>query len=64
MEILLDRPTFAETAIKTLSRWKDWSIQQKLMRLYGTKDYDVDSTKREIIRFMIASTKDVDKARQ
>ena len=62
MQLLLDRPALAETAITTLARWKDWSVQARLMQLYGTKDYDVESTKKVIIGYMIASTKDIPKA--
>ena len=58
MRLLLDRPTLSDTAITTLSRWKDWSVQSRLMQLYGTKDYDEKSTKKAIISYMIASTKD------
>jgi len=61
LRLLLARPTYFESAVKDLSRWKDWSLHEKLMQLYGTKGYEETSTKREIIRYMIASTKDVGK---
>jgi len=61
MRRLLDRPALAETAITTLARWKDWSLHDRLMQLYGTKEYNEKSTKKAIISYMIASTKDVAK---
>lgn len=59
MQILLDRPELADLVIADLARWKDWSVQSRLMKLYGTEEYSVPSIKRAIIRYMIASTKDV-----
>ena len=61
MRLLLGRPTFFESAVTDLARWKDWSLHEKLMQLYGTKGFSETSTKKAIIRYMIASTKDVDK---
>lgn len=59
MRVLLDRPELADLVIADLARWKDWSLQERLMKVYGTEEYSVPSIKRAIIRYMIASTKDV-----
>jgi hypothetical protein len=59
MRLLLDRPEISDLVISDLARWKDWSIQAKLRELYGTEAYDQPSIKRSIVRFMIASIKDV-----
>lgn len=59
MRILLDRPALADLVIADLARWKDWSVQDKLMKLYGTKEYNIPSTKRAIVRYMLVSTQDV-----
>ena len=59
MRLLLDRPEVADLVISDLGRWKDWSIQSRLMDLYGADEYNIPSIKRAIIRYMIASTKDV-----
>lgn len=59
MRLLLDRPEVSDLVISDLARWKDWGIQERLMELYGAEDYDIPSIKRAIIRYMIASTKDV-----
>jgi len=59
MRLLLDRPELADLVISDLARWKDWSMQEKLMQIYGTEDFNVPPIKRSIIRYMIASTKDI-----
>ena len=59
MRILLDRPEMADLVIADLARWKDWSIQDKLMAMYGEGDYNIPSIKRAIIRYTLASTKDI-----
>ncbi|MSR58229.1 MAG: hypothetical protein EXS05_11200 [Planctomycetaceae bacterium] len=59
MRLLLDRPDLADLVIEHLARWKDWSLQERLMEIYGQEEYDTPSVKRAVIRFMIASTKDV-----
>src|SRR5262249_9810550 len=59
MRLLLDRPEVSDLVIADLARWKDWSVQARLMELYGAEEYNIPSIKRAIIRYMIASTKDV-----
>jgi hypothetical protein len=59
MRLLLDRPEIADLVISDLSRWKDWSIQEKLRNMYGVEEYDVPSIRRAIVRYMITATKDV-----
>ena len=59
MRLLLDRPDMADLVIGDLLRWKDWSVQKRLMQLYGADEYNIPSIKRAIIRYMLASTKDV-----
>jgi len=56
MRILLDQPELADLVIADLARWKDWSVQDRLMTLYGKGDYNIPSIKRSIIRYMLAST--------
>jgi hypothetical protein len=59
MRLLLDNPTFTESVIKDLGRWKDWGVMADVMRLYSLPDYNDQSIKTAIISFMIAATKDV-----
>ncbi|MBI1347441.1 hypothetical protein GC163_14275 [bacterium] len=62
MRLLLTRPELADLVIADLARWKDWSVQPELMSMYGKEEYDIPSIKRAIVRFMLASTKDVTKS--
>jgi hypothetical protein len=57
--LLESRPEMADLTIADLARMKDWGLQDRLMELYGTDAFDVPAVKRSIVRFMIASTKDV-----
>lgn len=59
MRLLLDRPTTADLVIANLARWKDWGIQDQLVKLYGKKDYDIPAVKRAIIRYLLVCSKDV-----
>jgi hypothetical protein len=56
MRILLERPELADLVIADLARWNDWSVQDRLMDIYGKGDYNIPSIKRAIIRYMLTST--------
>ena len=59
MRLLLDRPELADLVVADLARWQDWSVQDRLMNLYGKEGYDIPSIKRAIVRyFLVASKKD------
>lgn len=59
---LLDRREVADMAIADLARWKDWSVQDRLMEVYKKGDPQSPlgeiSTRQGVIRYMIASTLD------
>lgn len=59
MRILLSQPDVTDLVIADLARWKDWSVVDRLMELYGDDDYDIPTIKRAIIRFMVFCSKDV-----
>lgn len=59
MRLLLDRPELADLVIADLARWKDWSVQERLFQIYGQGEYNIPSTKRAIIRFMLVSQRDI-----
>jgi hypothetical protein len=59
MRLLLDRPEVSDLVIADLTRWKDWTVQDRVRNLYGAKEYNLPSVKRAIVRYLIASTKDV-----
>lgn len=59
MRMLLDRPELADLVIADLSRWKDWSILDRLMSMYGRGEYNIPSIKRAIVRYMLTCSRDV-----
>jgi len=59
MRLLLDRKDIAEFAIGDLSRWQDWSVQNRLMQMFRSKDFGTKGIRTAIVRYMIASTKDI-----
>jgi hypothetical protein len=61
MRLLLDRPELADLVIADLARWKDWTLIDRLVAMYGAEGYDVGATKRAIIRYLVAATRDVAK---
>lgn len=61
MRILLDRPELADLVIADLARWKDWGIQDRLMKMYGEGEYNIPSIKRAIVRYMLVCSKDIPK---
>jgi hypothetical protein len=60
MRLLLDRPEVADLVIADLARWKDWAVQDRLMKLYDHKDYDIPSIKRAIVRYLLVCSKDTE----
>ncbi|MBT6154306.1 MAG: hypothetical protein HOL01_03455 [Planctomycetaceae bacterium] len=61
MRILVDRADLADIAITDLTRWKDWSIQNRLIKLYDHKDYQSDHVKRAIVSYTIVASRDLPK---
>ncbi|MCA9075261.1 MAG: hypothetical protein KDA93_09530 [Planctomycetaceae bacterium] len=57
MRILLDRAELADLVIADLARWEDWSIIDRLMKLYGAEGYEIPSIKRAIVRYMLVASK-------
>ncbi len=61
MRMLLDRPELADLVIADLARWKDWSVEDRLMKLYDQEGYDIPTIKRAIVRYMLVASKDTAK---
>lgn len=59
MRLFIDNPVLASGAITDLARWKDWSVQPRLVTLYGTPGYEDKQNKEAIVGFLLASTRDV-----
>jgi len=58
MRLVLDRPEFADLVIANLARWKDWSIQDRLMVMYDDKDFQNGAIRRATIRYLLVCIKD------
>lgn len=57
MRLLLGRPELTDLVIADLARWNDWSILDRLMKMYGAEEYDVPSIKRSIVRYLRVAAK-------
>ncbi len=58
MRELLAEPSFADLVISDLARWKDWSAQVRLLKLYGTGEYDTPPIRRAIVRYLFLMEQD------
>ncbi len=57
MHELLERPELSDLVIADLSRWEDWSKQDRLMAMYSEDDYAIPSVKRAIVRYMFYASR-------
>jgi hypothetical protein len=53
MRILIERPEFADLAIKDLARWEDWEIVPTLVELYDRPDQSDSRIKRSVLHFLL-----------
>ena len=58
MRTLIDRPELIDFAVTDLARWKDWSVMDRLAKLYGEEAYQTPGIKQSIIRYLLAAVKD------
>lgn len=58
MRLLIAHPDYAPFALHYLRWWKDWSVQDQLMTLYGQNGFDKPTIKRHIVTYLLASRKD------
>jgi hypothetical protein len=54
MRLLLEKPELADLVIDSLARMEDWDMQDRLMEMYGTGEYDIPAIKRAIVRYLMA----------
>ncbi|HVJ87149.1 MAG TPA: hypothetical protein VM452_15950 [Caulifigura sp.] len=57
MRMLIERPEFADLAIKDLARWEDWDVMPKLMEIYDSPSHGSSQTKRAVALFLITLSK-------
>jgi hypothetical protein len=53
--LLLDQGDIADLAIEDLRKWSQWTMTERVLRLYGQKSHDVPIVKRSIVRFALSS---------
>lgn len=58
MRIILDRPELADLVITDLARWKDWSVQDRLMSMYDDDQFSNPAIKRAIVRYLQFCSRD------
>lgn len=58
MQILLDRPELADLVITDLARWKDWSVQDRLMGMYEDDNFSIPAIRRAIVRYLYYCSQD------
>lgn len=60
MHKLVDQPDLAEIAIIDLARWKDWELQTRILKLYGSGgEFNGRRVKKAMINYMLVSVFDV-----
>ena len=52
MHLFLVRKEMADLVITDLARWKDWSIQDRLMTMYTDENFDIPAIRRAIVRYL------------
>lgn len=58
MRTLLARPELIDFAVADLARWKDWTVIDRLAKLYDDPAYGTPGIKQSIIRYLLAASKD------
>ncbi|MEY2724447.1 MAG: hypothetical protein RLZZ458_314 [Planctomycetota bacterium] len=52
MRILLDRQELADLVITDLARWKDWTLQDRLMAMYDDEKFAIPAIRRAVVRYL------------
>jgi hypothetical protein len=52
MRILLERQELADLVITDLARWKDWTLQDRLMAMYDDEKFAIPAIRRAIVRYL------------
>ena len=58
MRLFLDDPTMADLVITDLARWKDWSIQDRLMTMFDDDKFAIPSIRRAIVKYLLYCSQD------
>jgi hypothetical protein len=52
MRLLLDRQELADLVITDLARWKDWTLQDRLMAMYDDEKFAIPAIRRAVVRYL------------
>ena len=52
MRLILDKPAFAELVLPDLARWKDWTVMDRVAKLYDDKRYNAAGFKLAAIQYL------------
>lgn len=63
LRLLLDNPEMREIIIADLARWQDWQSAPALISRFSSEAAD-EGTRRAIVQFMIALTREAERAKQ
>ncbi len=53
MRALLDDESLLDLVIADLSRWEDWSVQDRLMELFRDESLGIPSVRRAVVRYLL-----------
>ena len=59
MRVLLKHPKFTDVAIAQLQKWKDWSIQDRLMAIYDDEVFTNDVIRRSIVLYLYSCSREI-----
>ncbi|TWT38401.1 hypothetical protein [Blastopirellula retiformator] len=57
LHLMLDRPSLADLVIVDLARWEDWTVVDKLTKLFKEADDDSSWVRVPVIRYLMACPK-------
>lgn len=57
LHLMLDRPSLADLVIADFARWEDWSVMDKLVKLFKEADEETSWVRVPVIRYLMACPK-------
>ena len=57
LHLMLDRPALADLVIADFARWEDWSVMDKLVKLFKEADEETSWIRVPVIRYLMACPK-------
>ncbi|MEW4452850.1 hypothetical protein AB1L30_09255 [Bremerella sp. JC817] len=57
LQLMLDRPSLADLVIADFARWEDWSVMDKLVKLFKEANEETSWVRVPVIRYLMACPK-------